>query len=128
MDDSLNERQKGNLVALTRIYEIDKGLTNLETLLNHQIDVWVEDGKLKYKVPDKTPEELTPERLHNIKTMAARCKPDIIAAVSDPDSLRKTLSVAQSALAELFNHSNILEDELERLSAIVKRRNNDNNR
>ena len=124
MDDSLHWDVGESQHALTRIYEIDKGLTTLETLLNHGIHVWVEGAKLKFWIPDKTLKEETPEHIHNIKTMASRCKPDIIAIISDPDSVRKTLSVAQSALAELFNHSNILEDELERLSEAVKKRNN----
>ena len=118
MDNSLHWNVGESQHALNRIYEIDKGLTTLETLLDHGIHVWVEDAKLKFWIPDKTLKEQTPDHLHNIKT---------IAIVSDPDSVRKAFSDAQSAIAELFNHSSVLEDDLERLSEVVKRRNNDNN-
>lgn len=128
MDNSLHWDVGKSQHALTRIYEIDKGLTTLETLLNHGIHVWVEGAKLKFWIPDKILKEEAPDHIHNIKTMASRCKPDIIAIISDPNSIRKTLSDGQWAVAELFNHSSILEDDLLRLSAIVKRRNNDNNR
>ena len=84
MDNSLHWNVGESQHALNRIYEIDKGLTTLETLLDHGIHVWVEDAKLKFWIPDKTLKEQTPDHLHNIKTMASKCKPDIIAIVSDP--------------------------------------------
>tara|TARA_Y100000310_G_scaffold290333_1_gene317436 strand:- start:107 stop:481 length:375 start_codon:yes stop_codon:yes gene_type:complete len=124
MDDSLHWDIGESRNAIERIYAIDLGLTNLETLLNHGLTLWVVDGKTQYDAP----EELDSSRLDVLLKMAATCKSDIVSIISDPDSVRKTLSDAQGALAEAFNHSSILEDDLLRLSAIVKRRNNDHNR
>ena len=124
MDDSLHWDIGESRNAIERIYAIDLGLTNLETLLNHGLTLWVVDGKTQYDAP----EELDSSRLDVLLKMAATCKSDIVSIISAPDSVRKTLSDAQGALAEAFNHSSILEDDLLRLSAIVKRRNNDHNR
>ena len=120
MDNSLHWDIGESRNAIERIYAIDLGLTNLETLLNHGLAVWVSDDKLKYK-PTKT---LKPGRLNVLLKMAAPCKSDIVSIISDPESVRKALSDAQTALSEAFNHGSVLEEDLERLSEILKGRNN----
>ena len=124
MDDSLHWDIGESRNAIERIYAIDLGLTNLETLLNHGLALWVADGKTQYDAPDN----ISTSRLDVLLKMAATCKSDIVSIISDPDSIRKALSDAQGALAEAFNHGSVLEEDLERLSEILNRRNNDNNR
>lgn len=124
MDESLHWDIGESRNAIEQIYAIDMGLTNLETLLNHGLALWVVDGKTQYDAPDN----ISQSRLDVLLKMAATCKSGIVSIISDPDSIRKTLSDAQRALAEAFNHSSVLEEDLERLSEMLKRRNNGNNR
>jgi len=120
MDHSLHWDVGESQHAVNRIYEIDRGLTNLETLLNHGFVLWTQGDKIQYDAP----KELTASSRDTQKAILTTQKQYIFPILSDPDSIRKALSDAQWAIAELFNHSNILEDELERLSEAVKKRNN----
>ena len=120
MDHSLHWDVGESQHAVNRIYEIDRGLTNLETLLNHGFVLWTQGDKIQYDAP----KELTASSRDTQKAILTTQKQYIFPIISDPDSIRKALSDAQWAIAELFNHSNILEEELERLSEAVKKRNN----
>ena len=120
MDHSLHWYVGESQHAVNRIYEIDRGLTNLETLLNHGFVLWTQGDKIQYDAP----KELKASSRDTQKAILTTQKQYIFPIISDPDSIRKALSDAQWAIAELFNHSNILEEELERLSEAVKKRNN----
>jgi len=120
MDNSLHWDIGESRNAIERIYEIDKGLTNLETLLDHGLTLWVVDDKTKYDAPEGTDQS----HLDVLLKMAGTYKSDIVSIISDPESVRKALSDAQTALSEAFNHGSVLEEDLDRLSEILKGRNN----
>ena len=120
MDDTLHWDLEESREAIATINALDLGLTNLETLLNHGFNLWVEDGKLKYTAP----KELNSSRRTTVLEMAAKCKSDIVRVISDPKAVGKRLRDAQTALSEVFNHATVLEEDLERLSEILKGKNN----
>jgi len=120
MDNSLHWDIGESRNAIERIYEIDKGLTNLETLLDHGLTLWVVDDKTKYDAPEGTDQS----HLDVLLKMAGTYKSDIVSIISDPESVRKALSDAQTALSEAFNHGSVLEEDLDRLSEILKGRSN----
>jgi len=120
MDNSLHWDIGESRNAIEKIYAIDLGLTNLETLLNHGLTLWVVDDKTQYDAP----EGLDPSRLDVLLKMAATCKSDIVSIISDPESVRKALSDAQTALSEAFNHGSVLDEDLDRLLEMLKGRSN----
>tara|TARA_R110000824_G_scaffold384688_1_gene578769 strand:+ start:204 stop:575 length:372 start_codon:yes stop_codon:yes gene_type:complete len=120
MEDTLHWDLEESREAISSINVLDMGLTNLETLLKHGFTLWVEGGKLKYKAP----EELDSSWQITLLKMAKQFKPEIVSVISDPESVRKRLADAQWALSEMFNHASVLEEDLDRLSEILKGKNN----
>ena len=120
MDDTLHWDLEESREAISSINELDLGLTNLETLLKHGFNLWVEGGNLKYKAP----EELDSSWRTTLLGMATPYKSAIVSVISDPESVRKKLADAQWALSEIFNHASVLEEDLDRLVKILKGKNN----
>ena len=120
MDNSLHWDLEESREAIASINKLDLGLTNLETLLNHGFNLWVEGSKLKYTAP----EELNSSRRTRLLEMAAKFKSELVFIISDPKAVSKRLRDAQRALSEVFNHATVLEEDLERLSEILKGKNN----
>tara|TARA_R110002110_G_C12977822_1_gene673281 strand:+ start:75 stop:431 length:357 start_codon:yes stop_codon:yes gene_type:complete len=118
MDNSLHWDLEEAREGLASINTLDLALTNLETLLRHGFVLWVEDGKLKYKAP----QELQTSDRTRLLEMAAQCKSELVFIISDPKAVSKRLRDAQTALSEVFNHATVLEEDLERLSEILKRK------
>ena len=118
MDHSLHWGLEESREAVSSINVLDMGLTNLDTLLKHGFTIWVEGDALKYKAPEGF-DSWTQETLLK---MAKQFKPEIVSVISDPESVRKRLADAQWALSEIFNHASVLEEDLDRISAILKRK------
>ena len=116
MDNSLHWDLEEAREGLASINTLDLALTNLETLLRHGFVLWVEDGKLKYKAP----QELQTSDRTRLLEMAAKFKSLLISIISAPESIKVRLSDAQTALSEVFNHATVLEEDLDRISEILK--------
>ncbi len=99
---------------------IERGLTIIDTLIKNDIMIWVSGGTLKYKAKEGT----DPGRLNVLLKMLKVGKSDVLPIVSDIESTHTTLQDRQTALSTAFNHAVVLEDALERLSEILKRRSN----
>ena len=120
MDNSLHWDLGESREAVSSINVLDMGLTNLDTLLKHGFALRMEGDTLKYTAP-KGLDSWTKETLLK---MAKQFKPEIVSVISDPESVRKRLADAQWALSEIFNHASVLEEDLDRISAILKGKNN----
>ena len=99
---------------------IERGLTLIDTLIKNDVMIWVSDGTLKYKAKEGTDQS----RLDVLLKMLKAGKLDVIPIISDIESTRSTLSDRQRSLSTAFNAVVVLEENLDRLSEIVKRTSN----
>ena len=108
----------------TTLESIERGLTIIDTLIKNDIMIWFSDGTIKYKAK----EGLDPGRLDVLLKMLKAGKSGVIEILTQPEATRKTLQDRQRRLSTAFNDVVVLEEDLIRLSEIVKRRSNGNNR
>ena len=95
---------------------IERGITIIDTLIKNDIMIWFSDGTLKYKAKEGT----DPGHLDVLLTILKAGKLDVIPIISDIESTRSTLSDRQRALSTAFNHAVVLEENLGRLSEMLK--------
>jgi len=99
---------------------IERGLAIIDTLIKNDVMIWVSDGTIKYKAKEGTDQS----RLDVLLKMLKAGKPGVIEILTQPEATRKTLQDRQRRLSTAFNDVVVLEEDLIRLSEIVKRRSN----
>ena len=99
---------------------IERGLTIIDTLIKNGIMIWVSDGTIKYKAK----EGIDQSSLDVLLKILKAGKSGVIEILTQPEAAHKTLQDRQRRLSTAFNDVVVLEEDLIRLSEIVKRRSN----
>ena len=99
---------------------IERGLTIIDTLIKNDVMIWVSDGTIKYKAKEGT----DPGHLDVLLKILKAGKSGVIEILTHPEAVGKTLQDRQRRLSTAFNDVVVLEEDLIRLSEIVKRRSN----
>ena len=99
---------------------IERGLAIIDTLIKNGIMIWVSDGTIKYKAKEGT----DPGHLDVLLKILKAGKSGVIEILTQPEAAHKTLQDRQRTLSTAFNDVVVLEENLMRLSEIVKRRSN----